>query len=91
MVSLLGPNNCSLLSLYLASRSSLVIAGFSLARFESVGDATPVPRWLSSPVSEPALDGAIEPSAVLGPDSMIWPSFPTPARRMIFMGGWFED
>ena len=85
--SLSGPKIRSLVSLYFASRSSLVMADLSLVRFESVGDATPVPRWLSSPVSEPALEGAIEPSAVLAPDSIIWPSLPTPARRMIFMVG----
>lgn len=85
--SLSDPNIRWRVSLYLASRSSLVIADLSLARFESVGDATPVPRWLSSPVSEPALDGAIEPSAVFAPDSKIWPSLPKPARRMIIMVG----
>ena len=87
MFSLPGPKIRSRVSLYLASRSSLVIADLSLARLESVGDATPVPRWLSSPVSEPALEGTVEPSAVLAPDSIVWPSLPRPARRMIVMVG----
>ena len=85
--SFLGPNIRSRVSLYLASRSSRVIADLSLARFESVGDATPVPRWLSSPVSEPAFEGTIEPSAVVAPDSTLWASLPKPARRIIVMVG----
>ena len=89
--SLFGPNIRSRVSLYLASLSSRVIADLSLATFESVGDATPVPRWLSSPVSEPALEGTIEPSAVFVPDSTLWPSLPKPARRMIVMVGCEED
>ncbi len=87
MFSLCWPNIRSRVSLYLASRSSLVIADLALARLESVGDATPVPRCISSPVSEPALEGTVEPSAVLAPESMGCPSLPNPARRMIVMVG----
>ena len=54
---------------------------------ESVGDTTPVPLWLSSPVSEPALDGVAEASAVVAPESAFWLALPNPARRIIFMAG----
>ena len=53
-----------------------------------MGDATLVFCWLSVPVSEPAFDGALEPSVVLGPELARCSSLPNPARRMIFIVGW---
>lgn len=89
-ISLSGPKILSRVSLYFACRSSIVIADFSLARFESVGDATPAAGWLSYPVSEPSFEGAIEPSVVSAPDPFAWQTLPSPARRMIFIVGWLD-
>ena len=63
----------------------------SFAVTESAGDTKPVPRWLSSPVSEAAFEGTIELAVVLAPESTSFPSFVTPDRRMIFIVGWVEE
>ena len=64
------PKIRSRVSLYFASLSSRVMEDLSFAMAESVGDGTPDTLWLSSPVSEPALEGPSELVAVFGPDSI---------------------
>ena len=59
----------------------------SFVTLDSVGEAILEAFCPSSPASELGFEGATELVAVLAPDSLMGPSDPMPARRMIFMEG----